>query len=323
VFFDFARTAPISRCPTPCCSSTARRCGASASARRGRTSRASSIDLDGVATYSVFALYHPYRLTIDLQPGRRRRSSPAARHTLAPPPVGLPSRRCPAPTAAPAAPRRTAARAPRRRARRPLAPCARRRAIVVVEPCFRPSMRHALTPPTVRGRAPALIPGRSGSPAACCARPPDPSRGCCAAAASARDRAGTVVVACRPPAVAAARTQPGAPRPRPFRAGAPAENGSGGFSIARQLGLGVLAHRHRPGHGGKDPGAPGSKTHEPRSVLDVALRVETAPRRRARHRGRADAPRRHFIPLEERTAIANRHGADLFLSIHANSSRNR
>ena len=56
--------------------------------------------------------------------------------------------------------------------------------------------------------------------------------------------------------------------------GAPAENGAGGFSIARQLGLGVSRIVIDPGHGGKDPGAPGSKTTEASVVLDVALRVE-------------------------------------------------
>ena len=62
--------------------------------------------------------------------------------------------------------------------------------------------------------------------------------------------------------------------PLPLVPGAPAENGAGGFSIARQLGLGVSRIVIDPGHGGKDPGASGSKTTEAEVVLDVALRVE-------------------------------------------------
>jgi N-acetylmuramoyl-L-alanine amidase len=101
------------------------------------------------------------------------------------------------------------------------------------------------------------------------------------------------------------------------------ENGSGGFSIARQLGLGVSRIVIDPGHGGKDPGAPGPKTTEAEVVLDVALRVEKIL---AAERGIEVVLTRRddtFVPLEERTAIANRQAADLFLSIHANSSRNR
>jgi N-acetylmuramoyl-L-alanine amidase len=109
----------------------------------------------------------------------------------------------------------------------------------------------------------------------------------------------------------------------PLVPGAPAENGAGGFSIARQLGLGVSRIVIDPGHGGKDPGAPGSKTTEAEVVLDVALRVEKILAAEGGIEVVLTRRTDTFVPLEERTAMANRHAADLFLSIHANSSRNR
>jgi len=78
-----------------------------------------------------------------------------------------------------------------------------------------------------------------------------------------------------------------------------------------------------PGHGGHDPGARGTRLWEAELVLDVALRLEKLllqqPGIEVVLTRRADA----FVALEERTAIANRERADLFLSIHANASRNR
>jgi N-acetylmuramoyl-L-alanine amidase len=127
-----------------------------------------------------------------------------------------------------------------------------------------------------------------------------------------------------------ARTSPAEPRtaaapivPLPVIPGAPAENGSGGFSIARQLGLGVSRIVIDPGHGGKDPGASGSKTTEAEVVLDVALRAEKILAAEAGIEVVLTRRTDTFVPLEERTALANRQKADLFLSIHANASRNR
>jgi len=110
------------------------------------------------------------------------------------------------------------------------------------------------------------------------------------------------------------------PPPPPVPADA---NVTGGFSIARQLGLSVSRIVIDPGHGGHDPGTTARGLNEADLTLDIALRVEKLL---AKEPGvevvltrRTDV----HIPLQERTAIANRQNADLFLSIHANSSRNR
>jgi N-acetylmuramoyl-L-alanine amidase len=101
----------------------------------------------------------------------------------------------------------------------------------------------------------------------------------------------------------------------------PSVNSAGGFSIARQLGLGISRIVIDPGHGGHDPGAQSRGINEADLTLDVALRLEKLllqePGLEVVLTRRTDL----YIPLEERTAIANREGADLFLSIHANTSR--
>ena len=100
---------------------------------------------------------------------------------------------------------------------------------------------------------------------------------------------------------------------------APSTNSTGGFSLSRQLGLGVGRIVIDPGHGGHDPGAKIPGLTEATLVLDVALRLE---RLLKAEEVEVVLTRRSntYVPLEERTARANSSGADLFLSIHANAS---
>jgi len=77
-----------------------------------------------------------------------------------------------------------------------------------------------------------------------------------------------------------------------------------------------------PGHGGKDPGARGrSGLREKDIVLDVGLRLRRLIKERLGVNVIMTRETDVFIPLEERTAIANTKGADLFVSVHANASR--
>ena len=100
----------------------------------------------------------------------------------------------------------------------------------------------------------------------------------------------------------------------------PARNVAGGLSMARQLGLGVSRIVIDPGHGGHDPGAQSSGVTESELVLDVALRLEKLLSKLPGVDVVMTRRENEFIPLQERTAIANRESADLFLSIHANAS---
>jgi len=120
-----------------------------------------------------------------------------------------------------------------------------------------------------------------------------------------------------PPSTArSARAEPVAPLP-------PQANRAGSYSLARQLGLGARRIVIDAGHGGHDPGTIGpGGVQEKDVVLDVALRVERLVRKELGAEVVMTRSTDVFIPLEERTAIANSKGADLFLSIHANSSRN-
>ena len=78
-----------------------------------------------------------------------------------------------------------------------------------------------------------------------------------------------------------------------------------------------------PGHGGKDPGATGqSGLTEKSVVLDVAQRLK----KELEQKGFEIIMTRttdEFIPLNKRTEIAAQAKGDLFLSIHANASRQR
>lgn len=77
------------------------------------------------------------------------------------------------------------------------------------------------------------------------------------------------------------------------------------------------------GHGGKDPGALGSYAKEKDVVLAIALKTgkyieEKFPDVKVIYTRDSDV----FIGLHERTQIANKANADLFISIHANSNPN-
>ncbi len=92
-------------------------------------------------------------------------------------------------------------------------------------------------------------------------------------------------------------------------------------SLAQQLGLGIRRIVIDPGHGGKDPGAIAPNgLKEKDIVLDVSKILSEQLRKKLFCEVILTRTRDVFIPLEERTAIANTERGDLFVSVHVNSA---
>jgi N-acetylmuramoyl-L-alanine amidase len=96
---------------------------------------------------------------------------------------------------------------------------------------------------------------------------------------------------------------------------------SGDRSLIRALGLKIGKIVIDPGHGGHDTGTIGPNgLLEKDLVLDVSRRLGKLLQARLGAEVVFTRDDDTFIPLETRTAIANREQADLFVSVHANSS---
>jgi N-acetylmuramoyl-L-alanine amidase len=92
-------------------------------------------------------------------------------------------------------------------------------------------------------------------------------------------------------------------------------------SLTRALGLKIGRIVVDAGHGGHDTGTIGPNgIMEKDLVLDVALRLGRLLETRLGADVIYTRDDDTFIPLETRTAVANEHQADLFISVHANSS---
>ncbi len=102
----------------------------------------------------------------------------------------------------------------------------------------------------------------------------------------------------------------------------PSANDNTDITLGAALGLKIKTIVIDAGHGGKDPGAVSNGIHEKELVLDIAKKVYNLLKKDKSLNVYMTRSTDKYLELEERTAIANKYKADLFISIHANAARN-
>ncbi|HEY7190188.1 MAG TPA: N-acetylmuramoyl-L-alanine amidase [Vicinamibacterales bacterium] len=254
------------------------------------------LDLRGAGRYSIYTLYDPYRIVVDFERQTTGSDAIVARNGgrgAAPLRAGGPLTK-PTDTAAPARARST--------------PASQTKAAPASTAAIAPTSNPPIAPTGDRGIAPTTVSAIAPTNEAPIA-PTDDS-----GIAPITERA--IASATAPPVVpleTATVPPPAAPLP-------PSANRNGSFSLSRQLGLGIAKIVIDAGHGGHDPGAQARGITEAELTLDLALRLEKLLSKEAGFEVVMTRRTDTFVSLEERTAIANRGGADLFLSIHSNAS---
>lgn len=265
------------------------------------------LDVSDVTEYSAFLLPNPYRLIIDIHGKKSREEGTGKREEKTEPAIEVAPAAAPTASAAanisglpPMAPTDGGD------AVRPIVPAPQPFAVAASKPAAKP------VPNTVAVAKPATtseVTAVSFSPGKVEATTAPTSKPIVATVPTPRDVA-----------VATRTTRPKADTAAPAKAAEKTADGE--TSLIRALGLKINRIVIDAGHGGHDSGTLGADGIEEKDVvLDVALRVGKLLHERLGAEIIYTRSDDTFIPLETRTAIANKAQADLFLSIHANSSQ--
>jgi N-acetylmuramoyl-L-alanine amidase len=249
------------------------------------------LDVDDVSDYSAFLLPNPYRLIIDIH-GRKPATNTAGKlpfpppetHTPPKPPVVVAKNETPVvvppPTTKAEQKKQEVSQAPNEKPQDEAKPA------VELKATTKPT-----TGPTFEKVAP-----RETAPAA----PPASKK------SDKADKSDKTAKAEAEPEVTGTKAKP---------------TSDGERSLIRALGLKIGRIVVDAGHGGHDTGTIGPHgLLEKDLVLDVALRLGKLIEQRMGAEVVYTRDDDTFVPLETRTAIANKEEADLFISIHANSS---
>ena len=244
------------------------------------------LDVNQVTEYSAFFLPNPWRLIIDIHGGRPG-AVPPAQIATAPPPAPAVEAKLHPPEPV------TTSNQSSRRATRALRD--------IAEVSTKPDQVKATSRPTTEPIAANVKPGTLDDSAAVTSGTNGKVSHRAAPEDESTDEDDTEIV--------------------PRSSSREAKSIEGQRSLTRALGLKIGRIVVDAGHGGHDSGTLGpGGIQEKDVVLDVALRLGKLLRQRLGADVIYTRDDDTFIPLEQRTAIANKSQADLFISVHANSS---